>query len=371
LEPDRTTARIGEIVKFKLTTNQPTNNTGAGFILTYGDGNQSVVPLDQAEVTHIFQGTGSFNVVLTYAVYTAIAYVKPTPNMRDSSTIQVDSVSLLAVPQMIETGQTVSFAAQFNPMGQRVRYNFSFGEEGQQSGWTESPETEFTYHMAGTFPAVVEIGTAEGSNTLPPFTRSSVQYITVASSVIDTVFLEADKTSIIRGDRVVFTAYTRREFEGLIHLFRFGDRSKPEKVTEYTVTHEYKDTGTFTASVEAADNRHRLVGTSVTITVSEPPPTLADHPPSDDERPPPPVPPWVYVVGGAIVVLVGYRLVKPLLFPRPEFRPVPDHGAPKIDDRTPLKVTLEIRLKPEIHKGRFSVKTLNGPLVKNVRRRNG
>jgi PKD repeat protein len=319
------------------------------YVFIFGDQIGDKLETNHPAVRHTFWSVGKHTVSLTLRQqYYAISYVATVP--RDSMSITVDSLSLLAVPETATVGQMVTFTVDINGVNTgKILYRIRFGDK-RDGGYSSKPSARHSYLKQGTFIAQADLlingtilATTRGRQVLvvpkrppkdvPPPDRVKLLASTYHGEV---------------GDTIRFTAITNKPHKNMKYRFIFGD-GEPSAWTHSSVMHAYKTPGYFSASVEAMSGGEKLVPAEAVVIEIDP------HSPL-----------WPYPVA----LLVGGFLAWNLLpFPRLGVRARPGRIQLSTGEQKKPAVHLEILLKPNLGNGTYSFP--HPPVITNERRTHG
>src|SRR5437773_2177605 len=170
-------------------------------------------------------------------------------------------------PSSPQVGQQVTFSASAS--GGTTPYNFSWSFGDGSTGTGSS--TTHTYSSAGTFNVVL---TVKDSGS-PQQTATSQQSVSVSSPPpsLTASFVYSPSTPQV-GQQVTFTASVSGGTAPYTDSWSFGDGSTG---TGPSVTHTYSSAGSFTVTLTVKDSGvpQQTVTSQKTVTVTNPPPTLA------------------------------------------------------------------------------------------------
>ncbi len=170
-------------------------------------------------------------------------------------------------PSSPQVGQQVTFSASASGGTTPYSFSWSFGDGASGTG----SSTTHTYSSAGTFNVVLTVK----DSSSPQQTATSQQSVSVSSPPpsLTASFVYSPSTPQV-GQQVTFTASVSGGTAPYTDSWSFGDGSTG---TGPSVTHTYSSAGSFTVTLTVKDSGvpQQTVTSQKTVTVTNPPPTLA------------------------------------------------------------------------------------------------
>lgn len=273
LEADPKTAQMGEPVTLTARLRGSVPNPSFHFFIA---GNP--IPSNPSESTAVHR----FWTVGSHAARVAVRYDGPL--LTDSIRIQVDSISLVVDPPVVEVGKPVSFETMFGSPEPGINYRFIFGDNSPPSEWTKERGAVHEYVEPGMYLARGEVRLREDAQVtvLTRRARQSLIIGTVIRQVHVTprspilIDLVAEPVVVNTGETVRFRAGANTDDPNIMYRFDFGDGTPP---TDWNprgeARHLYSEPGTYLAHVVAGrlnDSSVETIGQSrpVKITVGTP-----------------------------------------------------------------------------------------------------
>src|SRR5437867_3469335 len=170
-------------------------------------------------------------------------------------------------PSSPQVGQQVTFSASASGGTTPYSFSWSFGDGASGTG----SSTTHTYPSAGTFNVILTVK----DRSSPQQTATSQQSVSVSSPPpsLTASFVYSPSTPQV-GQQVTFTASVSGGTAPYTDSWSFGDGSTG---TGPSVTHTYSSAGSFTVTLTVKDSGvpQQTVTSQKTVTVTNPPPTLA------------------------------------------------------------------------------------------------
>ena len=147
----------------------------------------------------------------------------------------------------VRTTITFNASSSYDPDGDIVRYDWSFGDGASASGQI----VEHTYSIAGAFAASVRV--RDASN----YTDIATERVTVSdvANQVPDVSFTASPLLLVEGQSVQFDASASHDPDGdqIFYSWDFGDLSSLANQTQPSASHTYDAPGTFTTTLTVRD----------------------------------------------------------------------------------------------------------------------
>jgi len=367
LSVNRSPLQIGEVATFTLTPTDLVVYSPFIFTFRFSDGVQIVKERSQIGITRAFRIVGSYNVSVSVDTPPGSEIFITMPVVTNIVNVQVDSVALYVDPEVVEINQLVTFETKLNTPQQSIGYRFFFGD-GNSTDWSDGQVVQHAYSEPGPYTVYAVLGVKQD-----PFTRSVEKQITVISPPPETLHLSADSTERKTGQAVIFRLRMGKKHDNIRYRFRYGDGNETAWLSQSVSKYAYKAAGTYAASAEAVLNGQMLVSNSVTLIIDAP---LSVSP--QDGSPFPWY--WIVIVGGVALAAAAFQWVRKNRIrkgdssqPKASAKLIPhiDMGNQQVEVQSARAIRVEIRLRPMLGRGKFSVDTGDNTIIKNERRKNG
>ena len=233
-----------------ITFDGSTSTSSSGKQLTYrwdlGDGSSA----EGAQVTHVYQKSGTYRVTLTVSDGSE---GKNSTNMDVKNvTVGAPPVALLKRVGKVCIGDAVSFDASGSKVadGKSLKYMWDFGDGTTQNG---NSKVAHVYHKAGHYTASVEVKKAAGSRCKPVSTicNSSMASTDVFVNTPPVAIAGSNLISCV-GSEIVFDGSQSSDADGdaLTYQWNFGDGTTAEGAKG---THGFAKQGTYKVTLTVDD----------------------------------------------------------------------------------------------------------------------
>jgi len=198
-------------------------------------------------------------------------------------------LTLRALPASIRPGESVTLAAELDPLLPGAEYQFSLGT-GASSAWSTDAQAQFSYPSDGNYEATASARWNNGSVNSNPVNI-------VVHAIKYEVRLLPDPLDVKPGGTVSFRAEVSPEVERATYIYHFGDIIRSRTSSSPTAEYSYEKPGNYTAWVTVriaesptaagAIHSHDFPSSPVLVTVEPPPPPIV-----------------LYVMGAAMLIAV-------------------------------------------------------------------
>ncbi len=362
LRANRTDVSVGEEVTLSFDPPQLVTISPFRYTVDFGDRSTGIKPPNSDRVQHRYLSVGSYTISASLAIPSGAEIFVRMPAVQNKVTINVHNPTLSAMPRVAAVNEPVTFVLPFEARNTFLQLRVLLGDD-SATGWAARPDFTHAYTRTGTFAAVGEVAMP---NDGPPIPIGKTEPLSI--QVADVVLAVPNDVGV--GEQARFTVQFPGDDPQLRYRVYFGDNPQPsEWSADPGVTHAYSTVGTYQAYAElgrlladAAGATPEPVATSVMAAVAviqrarpEVPvgPTDAGEPGTD---PPPPFDWLPYVVGLAVVALVGYGAKQLLTSPPPRLQLHRNAGAAQIElPGDSLSIEVEVRLHPGADEGQQDV----------------
>jgi PKD repeat protein len=250
-------AEAGQSVGFSASTAD-----GAGVIGIYrwsfGDGSATVSSSASGR-THTFAAPGTYRVSLTAADSTRAG------GSDQDVTILRGPAAAFSVPAGVPSGSPASFDASASTSSSAIAtYSWAFGD-GQTAG-TAGATTTHAYAHPGAYQVALTVTDAAGVS-------ATVQHAVTVTNRPPVAAATASPARVVAGSAVAFSGQGSRDPDGSVasYAWSFGDGTSGSGAS---VSHIYRHSGTFTATLTVRDNSGATDAATVAVRVTAPPPCV-------------------------------------------------------------------------------------------------
>lgn len=258
LQADRTRITVGESVHFTAGIGVRAAAASAGaYAFSFGDGASERARLP--EVDHVYDRPGSYGAFVQ--LLGAQGPVAQSPIVRiEVVPISRPRIALTADRPRVNAGEVVTFTIRTEDVSGPVLYEIAFGDGTQQR--SRSQNVSHVYREPGTYRVLARIVGEAGF-----IAESNAVTITVRPERPVVLQLAAEPRRITEGESVRFRASMDRRVAASGYAFSFGDGAV-ERTPVPTISHVYRRSGTYSASVQLVGNEGVLAqSTAVPIVV--------------------------------------------------------------------------------------------------------